>query len=76
MRIACACSHVQRFVTPWTIHGLPGLSRQECWSGLLFPPPGDLPDPGIEGLFRLLCRQAGSFPLAPPGEPQGLQGER
>ena len=24
------------------------LSRQEHWSGLLFPPPGDLPDPGIE----------------------------
>jgi len=25
-----------------------GFSRQECWSGLLFPSPGDLPDPGIE----------------------------
>ena len=25
-----------------------GFSRQEYWSGLLFPPPGDLPDPGIE----------------------------
>ena len=25
-----------------------GFSRQEHWSGLLFPPPGDLPDPGVE----------------------------
>ena len=25
-----------------------GFSRQECWSGLTFPPPGDLPDPGIK----------------------------
>ena len=32
-------------------HGAPlsmGFSRQECWSGLPFPPPGDLSDPGIE----------------------------
>ena len=37
---------------PWTvIHYAPpsmGFSRQECWSGLLFPSPEDLPDPGIE----------------------------
>ena len=54
----CACaharvlSHVQLFVTPWTIaHQAPlsvEFSRQECWSGLLFPSLGDLPDPGIE----------------------------
>ena len=31
-----------------------GLSRQEYWSGLSFPPPGDLPDPGIETLSRHL----------------------
>ena len=40
------------FATPWTIdHQAPlsmGFSRQECWSGLPCPPPGDLPDPGIE----------------------------
>ena len=40
------------FVTPWTVARqvpLPlGLSRQEYWSGLSFPPPGDLPDSGIE----------------------------
>ena len=43
---------VQHFVTPWTVaHQVPlsmGLSQKECWSGLPFPPPGDLPDPGTE----------------------------
>ena len=45
-------SHVQLFVTPWTVaRQVPlsvGFSRQEYWSGLPFPSPGDLPDPGIE----------------------------
>ena len=45
-------SHVQLFVTLWTIaHQTPlsvGFSRQEYWSGLLFPSPGDIPNPGIE----------------------------
>ena len=45
-------SRVQLFVTPRTIayQASPsmGFSRQECWSGLPFPSPGDLPDPGIE----------------------------
>ena len=53
---ACACmlmlSCVPLFVTPWTVaHQAPmsmGLFRQECWSGLPFPSPGDLPNPGIE----------------------------
>ena len=40
------------FVTPWTVaHQVPlsiGFSRQEHWSGLPFPSPGDLPDPGIK----------------------------
>ena len=40
------------FVTPWTVgRQAPlsmGFSRQEYWSGLPFPPPGDLPSPGIE----------------------------
>ena len=43
---------VQLFATLWTVvHQAPlsmGFSRQEYWSGLLCPPPGDLPDPGIE----------------------------
>ena len=46
-----------------------GFSRQEYWSGVLFPTPEDLPDPGIR--FTSLCLlhwQAGSLALAPPGE--------
>ena len=39
-----------------------GVFRQEYWSGLPCPPPGDLPDPGIEHTSPL-C------PLAPPGKP-------
>ena len=45
-------SHVQLFVTPWTVAlKAPlsmGFSRQEYWSGLSFPIPGDLHDSGIE----------------------------
>ena len=45
-------SHVQLFVTPWSLACQAplsmGLSRQEYWSGLPFPTPGDLPNPGIE----------------------------
>ena len=45
-------SHVQLIATPWTIaYQAPlsmGFSRQEYWSGLPFPFPGNLPDPGIE----------------------------
>ena len=43
---------VRLFATPWTVaYQAPlsmGFSRPECWSGLPFPSPGDLPDPGIE----------------------------
>ena len=46
------CTRVQSFATLCTVeHQAPlsmGFSRQEHWSGLLFPSPGDLPDPGIE----------------------------
>ena len=45
-------SCVRLFATPWTVvYQAPpaiGFSRQECWSGLPFLSPGDLPDPGIE----------------------------
>ena len=51
----CVCeilSHVGLFVTPQTVaHQIPlsvEFSRQEYWSGLLFPSPGDLPNPGIK----------------------------
>ena len=32
-----------------------GISREEYWSGLLWPPPGDLPDPGIQPVFYISC---------------------
>ena len=67
----CVLSHfsrVQLFVTPWTVARQAPLSmgfpRQEYWSGLLFPPPGDLPDPGIEPTSpSSLALQANSLPL-------------
>ena len=44
-------SHVRLFATPWPVaHQAPlsmGFSRQGYWSGVPYPPPGDLPDPGI-----------------------------
>ena len=41
-------SHIQFSVTPWTTVCQASLSRQEYWTGLPFPSPGDLPDPGVE----------------------------
>ena len=65
---------VQLSATPWAtaVHQAPlsmGFSRQEYWSGLPFPSPGDLPNPGIK---------PGSLPLQvslttePPGKPIGV----
>ena len=55
-------SHIQLFATPWTVvHQVPlstGFPRQEYWSGLPFPLPGDLPDTGIEPMSLAL---AGAF---------------
>ena len=67
-------SCVQIFATQWTVvHQAPlsiGFSKQEYWSGLSCPPPGDLPDPRIEPAFLCLPHwQAGSLPLVPPGKP-------
>ena len=66
-------SRVRLFVTPWTVAYQPppsmGFSRQECWSGLPFPSPGDLLDPGIEPRSPTL--QADTLPSEPPGKPQG-----
>ena len=63
-------SHVQLFVTPWTIaRQVPlslGFLRQEYQSGLPFPPPGDLPDPGIEHTSAL---EGEFFIPQPPGKP-------
>ena len=56
-------SHVLLFGIPWTVaYQAPqsvGFSRQEYWSGVLFPSPGHLPDPGIEpGSPALQAEQA------------------
>jgi len=45
-----------------------GFSRQEYWSGLLCPPPGDLPNPVIEPTSHTL--QVDYLPSEPPGKPQ------
>ena len=64
-------SRVRLFATPWTVayQALPsmGFSRQECWSGLPFPSPGDLSDPGIEPGSPAL--QADALPSELPGKP-------
>ena len=58
-------------VTLWTVACQPPLSmgffRQEYWSGLPFPSPGDLPDPGIEPRSPTL--QVDVLPSEPPGKP-------
>ena len=59
-------SRVRLYATLWTVCGPPGSSRQENWSGLLCPPPGDLPNPGIVSYVACIG-EAGSLPLAPPG---------
>ena len=47
-----------------------GFSRQEYWSGLPCPPPGDLPDPGIEpASLASPALKSGSLPTEPPGKP-------
>ena len=47
-----------------------GFSREEYWSGLPFPPPGDLPDPGIELASPVFPTLAGGFfTTEPPGKP-------
>ena len=68
---ACVLSHVRLFVTPWTVGHQAPLSveffRQEYWSGLPFPPEGDLPHPGIEPTSPALA--GGFLLLVPPGKP-------
>ena len=65
-------SHVQLFVTPWTVaHQAPlsmGFPRQEDRSGLPSPPPGDLLNPGIESTSPVAPALAGGFfTTEPPG---------
>ena len=63
-------SRVQLFVTPWTVvYEAPlsmEFSRQEYWSGLPFPSPGDLPGPGIK--LRSPTLQADALLSEPPGK--------
>ena len=77
--IVCVLSHfsrVQPFATPWTVACqaplFTGFYRQEYWSGLPFPPPGDLSHPGIQPMSHVSHHMhwpADFLPLAPPGKP-------
>ena len=65
---------VQLFVIPWIVARQAPLSmgflRQEYWSGVPFPPPGDLPDPGIQPVSPVAPELAGRiFTTEPPGKP-------
>ena len=66
---------------PWTVACQAPLSvqfsKQEYWSGLPFPTPGDLPHPGIELMFLVSPALACNFfflPLVPPGKPESRSG--
>ena len=68
----CTLSYVQVFVTSQTaheVHLLRGFSHQEYWSGLPFPPPGDLPNSIIEPVSPAPPALAGGFfTTEPPGK--------
>ena len=65
-------SRVRLFATPWTVaYQAPpsmGFARQEYWSGLPFPSPGDLPGPGIEPGSPTL--EADALTSDSPGKPR------
>ena len=69
--VCSVASVMSNSATPWTIaHQAPlpmGFLRQKYWSGLPFPPPGDLPDPGIDSPSPALT--TGFFTTEPPGKP-------
>ena len=75
----CVLSHFSRvrlFATPWTVaRQAPlsmGFSRPEYWSGLPCPPPGDLPDSGMEPVSPVApALHADSLPLSHRGSPRG-----
>ena len=71
---SCVCSVVSDSATPWSVtHQAPlsmGFSRQEYRSGLPCPPPGNLPNPGIETASpESPALQADSYCLSPQGSP-------
>ena len=67
-------SRVQLFATPWTVASQASLSmgfpRQEFWSELPFPSPGDLPDPGIKPVSPALAGEL--FTAEPLGKPLNI----
>ena len=63
-------SHIQLFATLWTVALQVPLSREEYWSGLPCPPPGDLPSPVIE--HRSLALQADFLLSEPPGKSMNI----
>ena len=67
---------VRLFAPSWTVScQIPlsmGFSRQEYWSGLPFPSPGDLPDPGIKPISPALAGRF--FTTKPPGSPESARG--
>ena len=72
--VAQSLSYVRLFVTPWTAARHAPLSirlpRQEYWSGSPFPPPGHLPNPGIERESPALAGRF--FTTEPPGKPNSF----
>ena len=72
---AQSLGHVQLFAALWMV-GAPlsmGFSQQEYWNRLPFPPPVDLPDPGIERASPVLADRF--FNTVPPGKPKGKMNE-
>ena len=64
-------SHVQHFVTPWTVAFQAPLFmeffRQQYWSGVPFSSPGDIPNPGVKYVSPALADRF--FATEPPGKP-------
>ena len=81
MAVCAVCTVVPDSETPWTVVPQAPLSmrfpRQEYWrSGLSFPPPGDLPNPGIEPLSLASQALVGRFfTTVPPGKPGLISGQ-
>ena len=70
----CMLSHARLFVTPWTVAHQAPLSmefhKKEYWSGVPFPTPEDLPNPGIKLVFFASSVLVGRFFTAVPhGKP-------
>ena len=74
MSSVCVLRLVQHFAIPWTVACQAPLSmgflRKEYWGGLPFPPPGDVPDPGVEPMSPVSpALTRGFFTTEPPEKP-------